>query len=58
VVAVVIGYFFGGEPLGARTVLGTLFVLVSVMVITTARPKEREQPPSQSAASQELTVEK
>jgi drug/metabolite transporter (DMT)-like permease len=35
VVAVVIGYFFGGEGLGARTVLGTLLVLVSVIVITT-----------------------
>ena len=34
VVAVVIGYFFGGEPLGARTILGTLLVLVSVLVIT------------------------
>lgn len=39
-VAVVIGYFLGGEPLGLRTVLGTLFVLISVVVITTAR-KER-----------------
>jgi drug/metabolite transporter (DMT)-like permease len=38
VVAVLIGYFFAGEPLGLRTVLGTLFVLISVIVITTARP--------------------
>ena len=37
VVAVVIGYFFGGEALGLRTVLGTAFVLVSVVVITTAK---------------------
>jgi drug/metabolite transporter (DMT)-like permease len=37
VVAVIIGYFFGGEPLGPRTLLGTLFVLISVVVITTAR---------------------
>jgi drug/metabolite transporter (DMT)-like permease len=36
VVAVVIGYFLGGEPLGLRTILGTLFVLVSVVLITTA----------------------
>jgi drug/metabolite transporter (DMT)-like permease len=36
VVAVVIGYFLGGEALGLRTVLGTLFVLVSVIVITTS----------------------
>jgi drug/metabolite transporter (DMT)-like permease len=35
VVAVLIGYFLGGEPLGLRTLLGTLFVLVSVVVITT-----------------------
>jgi drug/metabolite transporter (DMT)-like permease len=37
VVAVVVGYFLGGEPLGLRTVLGTTFVLVSVIVITTTR---------------------
>jgi len=35
VVAVLLGYFFGGEALGMRTVLGTFFVLVSVLVITT-----------------------
>jgi drug/metabolite transporter (DMT)-like permease len=35
VVAVVIGYFFGGEALGARTIAGTALVLVSVVVITT-----------------------
>ncbi|HTT24106.1 MAG TPA: EamA family transporter [Candidatus Sulfotelmatobacter sp.] len=34
VVAVGLGYFFGGEALTARTVLGTLLVLVSVVVIT------------------------
>lgn len=39
VVAVLIGYFLGGEALGARTVVGTLFVLVSVIVITTAPKK-------------------
>jgi drug/metabolite transporter (DMT)-like permease len=37
VVAVVVGYFLGGEALGQRTILGTVFVLVSVVVITTAR---------------------
>lgn len=36
VVAVLIGYFLGGEALGPRTILGTLFVLISVLVITTA----------------------
>jgi drug/metabolite transporter (DMT)-like permease len=35
VVAVLIGYFLGGEPIGPRTILGTAFVLVSVIVITT-----------------------
>jgi drug/metabolite transporter (DMT)-like permease len=37
VVAVLVGYFLGGEALGLRTILGTLFVLISVVVITTAR---------------------
>lgn len=40
VVAVVIGYFFGGEGLGLRTILGTLLVLVSVVVITTTRARK------------------
>lgn len=40
VVAVLFGYFFGGEPLGLRTVLGTLFVLISVVVITTTPAKK------------------
>src|SRR5262245_27881592 len=35
VVAVLLGYLFGGEPLNVRTILGTLFVLISVVVITT-----------------------
>jgi drug/metabolite transporter (DMT)-like permease len=35
VVAVALGYFFGGESVGPRTLLGTLLVLVSVVVITT-----------------------
>ncbi len=37
VVAVLIGYFFGGEALGARIILGTLLVLISVVTITTKR---------------------
>jgi drug/metabolite transporter (DMT)-like permease len=40
VVAVIIGYLIGGEALGARTILGTLFVLISVVVITTTRSKK------------------
>ena len=37
VVAVVVGHFLGGEVLDARTALGTMLVLVSVIVITTRR---------------------
>jgi drug/metabolite transporter (DMT)-like permease len=37
VVAVLLGYFMAGEALGLRTILGTAFVLVSVVVITTTR---------------------
>jgi drug/metabolite transporter (DMT)-like permease len=36
VIAVIVGYFFGGEAIGLRTIAGTLLVLVSVVVITTA----------------------
>ena len=39
VVAVLVGYFFGGEPIGPRTIVGTLLVLVSVLVITVAPAK-------------------
>jgi len=41
VVAVLLGYFVGGESLGARTILGTLFVLISVVVITTSQFKKQ-----------------
>jgi drug/metabolite transporter (DMT)-like permease len=37
VVAVCLGYFFGGEGIGARTLLGTALVLVSVITITTTK---------------------
>jgi len=40
VVAVLLGYFLGGETLGLRTILGTVFVLISVVVITTTRVKK------------------
>jgi drug/metabolite transporter (DMT)-like permease len=40
VVAVLLGYLLGGELLGLRTVLGTLFILISVVVITTTRVKK------------------
>jgi drug/metabolite transporter (DMT)-like permease len=40
VVAVLVGYFLGGEGLGPRTILGTLFVLISVLAITMAPAKK------------------
>ncbi|WP_263373659.1 EamA family transporter [Granulicella aggregans] len=39
VVAVLLGYFAGGEALGVRTIIGTLCILVSIIVITTTRTK-------------------
>lgn len=42
IVAVVIGYFLGGEPIGPRTILGTMLVLVGVVLITTLPAKNRE----------------
>jgi drug/metabolite transporter (DMT)-like permease len=45
VVAVLVGYFLGGEALGLRTVLGTLFVLASVILITTTGMKKKAVAP-------------
>jgi len=45
VVAVILGYFLGGETVGPRTLLGTLLVLVSVIVITTTRAPKPAAPP-------------
>lgn len=47
VVAVLVGYFLGGEALGARTVMGSLFVLVSVVMITTAGAKRTATAPAE-----------
>jgi drug/metabolite transporter (DMT)-like permease len=44
VVAVIVGYFLGGETVGPRTLLGTLLVLVSVIVITTTRARKTATP--------------
>lgn len=52
VVAVLLGYFLGGEALGLRTILGTIFVLVSVLVITTA-PKRAVAAPDRIPESAE-----
>jgi drug/metabolite transporter (DMT)-like permease len=46
VVAVIVGYFLGGETIGVRTLLGSLLVLVSVIVITTTRAKKVSDAPS------------
>ncbi|MGA2102977.1 MAG: EamA family transporter [Candidatus Sulfotelmatobacter sp.] len=51
VVAVLVGYFFGGEALGARTVAGAALVLVSVVVITTT-PKQSQAAPSLQKADE------
>jgi drug/metabolite transporter (DMT)-like permease len=53
-VAVVVGYFFGGEPLGMRTVIGTACVLISVIVITTApaRPQGNEEWPRETTGAE------
>jgi len=50
VVALAVGYFLGGEPLGPRTVLGTLLVLVSVAVITTAKARRTVEAPAAEEA--------
>jgi len=40
VIAVIVGYFLGGEAIGPRTIVGTALVLVSVVVITTTRARK------------------
>jgi len=40
IVAVLVGYFLGGEELTTRTILGSLCILVSVIVITTMPAKK------------------
>jgi drug/metabolite transporter (DMT)-like permease len=52
VVAVLIGYFLGGEALGPRTILGTLFVLVSVLVITIAPAAKAKTAPIAATAAE------
>lgn len=55
VVAVIVGYFLGGEPLGARTVFGTALVLLSVIVITTTPAAKRSG--SDELAAVPLTID-
>ena len=49
VVAVLVGYFLGGEALDARILVGAAFVLVSVIVITTSKGKKPETVPAVTA---------
>jgi drug/metabolite transporter (DMT)-like permease len=48
-VAVIVGYFLGGEALDARIVLGAAFVLVSVVVIATSKSAEPQAVPAVTA---------
>ncbi len=54
VVAVVVGYLLGGEALNLRTVLGTVLIIVSVLIITTARTIRTK---SRADAGSDLTAE-
>lgn len=53
VVAVFVGAVFGGESLGPRTLTGTLLVLVSVVLISTA-PAERRAPSAHAEARERV----
>ena len=50
VVAVLLGYFIADEPLGMRTVVGTMCVLASVVTITTMRKAPATQPAAPRAS--------
>jgi drug/metabolite transporter (DMT)-like permease len=52
VVAVILGYWLGGEPLGARTLVGSICVLLSVVVITSMRASSS---PARAAVSAPAT---
>ena len=49
VVAVILGYWLGGEPLGPRTVIGALCVISSVITITAIRTKPAAVPTKSAA---------
>jgi drug/metabolite transporter (DMT)-like permease len=53
VVAVILGYFLGGEAIGPRTLMGTALVLVSVVALTTI-PAKKTQPEVWTRAPQEV----
>lgn len=56
-VAVIIGYFLGGETVGPRTLLGTALVLVGVILITTTRAKKPTAVPAPSTLASSLQEE-
>ncbi|PYX06671.1 MAG: drug/metabolite exporter YedA [Acidobacteria bacterium] len=56
VVAVALGHFLGGESVGARTLLGTLLVLVSVIAITTMPARRTLEPESRQVEAEELAT--
>ncbi len=53
IVAVLVGYFIGGEPLALRTIVGTALILVSVLAITTM-PAKKPAAESLVAEAQEV----
>jgi len=53
VVAVLVGYFLGGEPLAQRTIVGTALILISVLAITTM-PAKKPAADSLLAEAQEV----
>ena len=46
VVAVLVGYFAGGESIGLRTVFGSVLVLVSVITISTMPARRQKTEPA------------
>jgi drug/metabolite transporter (DMT)-like permease len=55
VIAVIVGYFLGGEAIGPRTIVGTALVLVSVVVITTT-PKKKAKTETWPGEAQEAEL--
>lgn len=54
VVAVLLGYFLGGESLGPRTILGTAFVLFSVIAINTMPRNKSASAPAPTPIEEEV----
>jgi len=52
-VAVLLGYFAGGEALGLRTIAGSLCVLSSVVMVTATRGKEPQTSVAEEAGQRE-----